>query len=360
MKTIAVVGASLAGLRSVQALRSQGFDGRIVVIGDEIHPPYDRPPLSKDFLLGKTDMVTLADREELAELDADWRMGVRASALRSGEIELENGGVVAADGVVIATGAVPRTIPDTLTLRTVDDAHKLRDKLTPGARVVVIGAGFIGAEVASSCRQLGLDVTVVEALPAPLSRVLGDEMGTACGGLHGDHGTKLLCGVGVAEVNHVVKLNDGRSLEADVVIAGIGTQPATGWLAGSPVEVDNGVVCDAGGVTGIPQVVAVGDVARYDGVRAEHWTSATEQAGVAIKNLLAGNTVATHRATGYVWSDQYGVRIQFAGRASGDVRVADGSIADRKFVATYHEDDRMVGVLAMSSARLFTRLRREL
>ncbi|MFD5829459.1 NAD(P)/FAD-dependent oxidoreductase [Lentzea sp. NPDC060358] len=370
MRTIAIIGASLAGLRSAQALRQQGFDGRLVVIGDEVHLPYDRPPLSKDFLLGKVEAVPLADQDDLDALDAEWRLGVQASGLLSTqEVALSDGTTVAADGVVIATGGIPRTIPGAHVLRTLDDAIKLRDAFAGAQSVGVIGAGFIGAEIASSARSLGKDVTVVEALPAPLMRVLGAEMGAAVGQLHGDHGSTLITGVNVDSINvdgginHGINLADGRRVDADVVVAGIGVRPATDWLAGGPVRVDNGVVCDAGGVTAAKNIVAVGDVANCAGVRAEHWTSATEQAHVATRNLLAGATVATHTNGGYVWSDQYGVRIQFIGRATRDVRVEDGSIEDRKFVATYRDDDQsedVVGIVAMSNARLFTRLRRNL
>ncbi|MGW4213388.1 NAD(P)/FAD-dependent oxidoreductase [Lentzea sp. NPDC004789] len=366
MRTIAIIGASLAGLRSAQALRQQGFDGRIVVVGDEVHLPYDRPPLSKDFLLGKVEAVPLADQEDLDAIDADWRLGVRATGLLSTqEVALSDGTTVEADGLVIATGGIPRAIPNAHVLRTLDDAVKLRGALNNANSVGIIGAGFIGAEIASSARALGKEVTVVEALPTPLTRVLGAEMGAACGQLHGDHGSTLITGVNVDSVNidGGINLTDGRKVDADVVIAGIGTRPATDWLAGGPVKVDNGVMCDAGGVTNVKNIVAVGDVANCAGHRAEHWTSATEQAQIATRNLLAGDTVATHTNGGYVWSDQYGVRIQFIGRATNDVRVEDGSIEDRKFVATYRDaadPDAVVGVVAMSNARLFTRLRRSL
>jgi len=366
VRTIAIIGASLAGLRSAQALRRQGFDGRIVIVGDEVHLPYDRPPLSKDFLLGKVEAVPLADQEDLDAIDADWRLGVRATGLLSTqEVALSDGTTVEAGGLVIATGGIPRAISNTQVLRTLDDAVKLREALADANSVGIIGAGFIGAEIASSARSLGKEVTVVEALPAPLTRVLGAEMGAACGQLHGDHGSTLITGVNVDSVNidGGINLADGRKVDADVVIAGIGTRPATDWLAGGPVKVDNGVVCDAGGVTNVKNIVAVGDVANCAGHRAEHWTSATEQAQIATRNLLAGDTVATHTNDGYVWSDQYGVRIQFIGRATTDVRVEDGSIEDRKFVATYRDaanPDDIVGIVAMSNARLFTRLRRNL
>jgi NADPH-dependent 2,4-dienoyl-CoA reductase/sulfur reductase-like enzyme len=374
VRTIAIIGASLAGLRSAQALRQQGFDGRLVIVGDEVHLPYDRPPLSKDFLLCKVEAVPLADQEDLDALAADWRLGVQATGLLStGEVALSDGTSVEADGLVIATGGIPRAIPGTHVLRTLDDALKLRDAFGSAQRVGIIGAGFIGAEIASSARALGKDVTVIEALPAPLMRVLGAEMGAACGQLHGDHGSTLITGVNVDSVNvdtginpginPRIKLSDGRQVDADVVVAGIGTRPATDWLAGGPVKLGNGVVCDAGGVTNVKTIVAVGDVANCAGHRAEHWTSATEQAHIATRNLLAGETVATHTNGGYVWSDQYGVRIQFIGRATNDVRVEDGSIEDRKFVATYRDSgnpEDVVGIVAMSNARLFTRLRRNL
>ncbi|GGN04521.1 pyridine nucleotide-disulfide oxidoreductase [Lentzea pudingi] len=366
MKTIAIIGASLAGLRSAQALRQQGFDGRIVVVGDEVHLPYDRPPLSKDFLLGKVEAVPLADQEDLDALNVEWRLGVRATGLLSArEVSLSDDSTVEADGIVIATGGLPRTIPGTRVLRTLDDAIKLREAFGTAQHVGIIGAGFIGAEIASSARALGKDVTVVEALPTPLTRVLGAEMGAACGHLHGDHGSTLITGINVDSVNvdGGINLADGRIVHADVVVAGIGARPATDWLTGGPVNLDNGVLCDAGGVTNVRNIVAVGDVANCAGHRAEHWTSATEQAQVATRNLLAGETVATHTGGGYVWSDQYGVRIQFIGRATDDVRVEDGSIEDRKFVATYRDGDNpddVVGIVAMSNARLFTRLRRNL
>lgn len=366
MRTIAIIGASLAGLRSAQALRQQGFDGRLVVIGDEVHLPYDRPPLSKDFLLGKVEVVPLADQEDLDALSAEWRLGVRATGLLSTqEIALSDDTTVEADGIVIATGGIPRTVANTQVLRTLDDAIKLRDAFGTAQHIGVIGAGFIGAEIASSARALGKDVTVVEALPTPLTRVLGAEMGAACGHLHGDHGSTLITGINVDSVNvdGGINLADGRVVNADVVVAGIGTRPATDWLRDGPVRLGNGVLCDAGGVTNVKNIVAVGDVANCAGHRAEHWTSATEQAQVATRNLIAGETVATHTNGGYVWSDQYGVRIQFIGRATNDVRVEDGSIEDRKFVATYRDGenpDDIVGIVAMSNARLFTRLRRSL
>ncbi|MFI0714706.1 NAD(P)/FAD-dependent oxidoreductase [Streptomyces inhibens] len=380
MKSVAVIGASLAGLYTARALRAQGFDGRLVIVGDERHRPYDRPPLSKDFLTGTTgqDQLALADAEEIAELDAEWLLGTRATGLDTGgrTVLLDGGRSLTTDGLVIATGATPRRLPGTPptgahTLRTLDDAQALRADLARGpARVVVIGGGFIGAEVASSCAALGHDVTVVEAAPLPLVPQLGDVMARICSALHADHGVALLTGTGVARLhsgggeNRVtgVELADGRLLPADVVVIGIGVHPCTAWLEGSGLPLDDGVRCDAGCVTPLPQIVAVGDVARVDGSRAEHWTSATEQAAVAAQNLLAGSTVARHRSLPYFWSDQYGVRIQFAGRRlpTDTPRIVEGSPDDRSFLACYERDGHTTAVLALNRPRPFMRLRREL
>jgi NADPH-dependent 2,4-dienoyl-CoA reductase/sulfur reductase-like enzyme len=377
MRTIAIVGASLAGLRSAQELRSQGFDGRLVLVGDESHRPYDRPPLSKDFLLGKVgvDELALMDSDDL---DAEWHLGTRAERLTGTALTLSDGVEIAADGVVIATGGAAKTLSGTEklagvhTLRTLDDAVALRGALAPGpSRVVVIGAGFIGAEVASTCWSLGHEVTVVEAMPVPLAGLLGELMGAACASLHGHHGVRTLTGIGVAGLLGTskvtgVRLVDGTEIPADLVVVGIGVRPNTAWLTGSGIAVDDGVLADSGGVTGNPRVVAVGDVVRYQcvrrgrRVRAEHWTAATEQPAVAVRNLLAGSTVANHERPGYFWSDQYGHRIQFAGVGAGEVRVVDGDPAERRFVATYSAGNKVVGVLAIDSPKLFTRLRRGL
>ncbi|WP_275560468.1 FAD-dependent oxidoreductase [Streptomyces sp. 5-6(2022)] len=386
--TVAVVGASLAGLHAARGLRSQGYDGRLVVVGEERHRPYDRPPLSKEFLTGDGDPgeglgpLALTDPEEEAELDAEWLLGVRAEALdtAAGEIRLTGGRALRADGVVIATGATPRTLPlprldGVHTLRTLDDALRLRAELRAGAaRAVVIGAGFIGAEVASSCAALGLDVTVVEAAPLPMVPQLGEEMARVCAGLHARGGATLLCGTGVAGLRGGgrvtgVELTDGRVLPADVVVVGVGVRPVTGWLEGSGLALDDGVRCDEGCVTSLPNVVAVGDVARLDRpgtartVRAEHWTSGMLQGDVAARNLLAGSTVATFDALPYFWSDQYGARIQYAGRREpGDtVRILEGDPADGGgFLAVYERDGIPTAALGVDRPRPFMRLRREL
>ncbi|MDL5200311.1 FAD-dependent oxidoreductase [Streptomyces sp. ALI-76-A] len=382
MRTVTVVGASLSGLYAARELRAQGFDGRLVVVGEEPHRPYDRPPLSKDFLTGRADedRLALADDEETAALDAEWLLGTRARSLdaRGRTVLLDDGRTVSTDGVVLATGASARRLPgDSLvgvhTLRTLDDARALRDELAGGPRrVVVIGGGFIGAETASSCAGLGHTVTVVEAAPLPLVPHLGPEMAAVCAALHRRGGVGLVTGTGVAGLRGTVSvtgvaLSDGRVLPADTVIVGIGAAPNTGWLAGSALALHDGVLCDDGCVTALPQVVAVGDVARVGGSRAEHWTSATEQPRVAVANLLAGRTRETVRSLPYFWSDQYGARIQFAGRrqAGDSVRLTEGDLtdgapADGGFLALYERDGRTTAVLSVDRPRPFMRARREL
>ncbi|NNG88930.1 FAD-dependent oxidoreductase [Streptomyces sp. NHF165] len=373
------MGASLAGLYAAMALREHGYDGRLVIVGAEHHRPYDRPPLSKEFLTGAVtaDRLALADAEEIAELDGDWLLGTRAEGLDPPDraVVLEGGRRVRTDGVVLATGAVPRTLPGeplagVHTLRTLDDAMALRGELSRGqVRVVVVGAGFIGAEVASSCATLGHHVTVVEAAQQPLLDRLGPRMAGFCADLHTDHGVALLTGTGVRALHGDahgrvawVELADGRHVPADVVVTGIGVRPATDWLAGSGLPLDDGVVCDAGGVTPVPTVVAAGDVARSAGVRSEHWTSAMEQPAVATRNLLAGTSVERCTSQPYFWSDQYGIRLQLAGRPGPEdtVRMVEGAPEDRNFLAVYERDGATTAVLAANRPRPFARLRREL
>ncbi|MFI5996868.1 NAD(P)/FAD-dependent oxidoreductase [Streptomyces sp. NPDC051362] len=386
MRTVTVVGASLSGLYAARELRAQGFDGRLVIVGAEPHLPYDRPPLSKDFLTGHAgeDQLALTDAEESAQLDAAWLLGVGARGLdtRGRAVVLGDGRTVPTDGVVVATGASARRLPgDGLpgvhTLRTLDDARALRAELTAGPRrVVVVGGGFVGAETASSCIALGHDVTVVEAAPLPLVPQLGPEIAAVCAALHRRAGTRLVTGAAVAGFRAGgaahgavtgVELRDGRVLPADVVIVGIGAVPNTGWLADSGLHLQDGVVCDAGCATALPNVVAVGDVARVGGIRAEHWTSATEQPRAAVASLLAGRTVESARPLPYFWSDQYGARIQFAGRRhpADTVRIVEGDLDDGAptadgVLALYERGDRTTAVLSVNRPRPFLRVRREL
>ena len=384
MRTVAVVGASLAGLSAARSLRKQGYDGRLVVIGDEPHRPYDRPPLSKEFLAGEIGEAELALESDDEDLRAEWLLGSRATALDTDGadrvVRLADGREIRADGVVIATGAVARSLPGmeglagVHTLRTLDDARALRDELTPGGRLVVIGGGFIGAEVASTAYALGLDVTVVEAAPTPLAGPLGETMGGIVSALHADHGVRLLCGVGVKGLSgetrvDAVLLDDGRSIPADIVVVGVGARPCVEWLEGSGVVLDNGVKCGADGRTSLAGVVAVGDCASwYDphaGVhrRVEHWTGARERPDAAVAALLSWGAVEPGvPRPPYFWSDQYGVKIQFAGHSAGadSVTVEEGTPGDRSFLAVYRRAGQPVAVLAMNQPRLFMRWRKQL
>ncbi|MDJ0866032.1 MAG: FAD-dependent oxidoreductase [Myxococcota bacterium] len=370
---IAVVGASLAGLRTVEALRGRGYDGRISWIGDEKHAPYDRPPLSKEILRGdwepeRTSLV----RDDFGALDTDLRLGRRAVALDAAarELELEGGERVGWEGLVIATGARARRLPGApaleglFELRTLDDALAIRRALDGGPRVVVVGGGFIGAEVAASCRRLGLEVAVVEMLGSPLEQALGPEIGAVCAALHRDHGVELRLGTGVAAIEGAgrverVRLDDGSSLAADVVVVGIGVVPATDWLAGSGVALDDGVVCDERCASSVPGVVAVGDVARWsnprygESMRVEHWTNAVEMASAAAARLLDGEAGEPFAPVPFVWSDQFDAKIQVAGRprAGDQVRLVHGGFEERKFVALYGRAGRLVGAVAWNRAR---------
>jgi len=379
-----VVGASLAGLSAARSLRKQGYDGRLMVIGDEPHRPYDRPPLSKEFLagtVGEADLLLEADGEDLR---AEWLLGARAVALQVDGAErvllLDDGREVRADGVVLATGAAARNLPGTdglagvHTLRTLDDARALRDELALGGRLVVIGGGFIGAEVASTAYALGLDVTVIEAAPTPLAGPLGETMGGIVSALHEAHGVRLLCGAGVKGLSgedrvDAVLLEDGRTVPADIVVVGVGARPCVEWLEGSGVELDNGVKCGADGRTGVAGVVAVGDCASWYDPRAgfhrrvEHWTGARERPDAAVAALLSwGAAEPGVPRPPYFWSDQYGVKIQFAGHAAGadSVTVEEGATDDRSFLAVYRCAGQPVAVLAMNQPRLFMRWRKQL
>lgn len=382
MRTVAVVGASLAGLSAARCLRKQGFDGRLILIGDEPHRPYDRPPLSKEFLAGTMDESALSLEADGEDLGAEWLLGMRATGFDRDErlVRLADGSAVRADGFVIATGAAARTLPGgeglagVHTLRTLDDARALRDDLARGGRLVVIGGGFIGAEVASTAYALGLEVTVVEVAPTPLAGPLGHEMGTVVSSLHADHGVRLLCGVGVkgltgAERVEAVLLEDGSSLPADTVVVGVGARPNTEWLHGSGIALDNGVTCGQDGRTSVAGVVAVGDCANwYDPAagqhrRVEHWTGALERPAAAVATLLSGGAAEPGPVRPpYFWSDQYGVKIQFAGHAAAadSVTVEEGSADDRSLLAVYRRAGDPVAVLGMNQPRLFMRWRKQL
>lgn len=371
---LVVVGASLAGLRAVEAARKAGFAGGISLIGAEPHPPYDRPPLSKAHLSAEVAPgVGFRTPEQLAELGVDLRLGAPATALDPDAREVVVGGAdrVGYDALVLATGATARTLPDgrapdggapdgVHVLRTLDDAVRLRAALDARPdHVVVIGAGFIGSEVASAARGRGIATTIVEAARLPLTRSLGPELGVACSALHARNGTVLRTGVGVdrieggARVEKVV-LADGTVLDADLVVVGIGATPAVDWLEGSGIALDDGVVCDETLASSLPGVYAAGDVARWvnplfgRSMRLEHWTSAAEQGAAAARNALDPAHAAAYSTVPYFWSDWYGSRIQFVGVPGADEhRIVTGSAEEGRLVALYREGDRLVGALTL-------------
>ncbi|MDP6607151.1 MAG: FAD-dependent oxidoreductase [Dehalococcoidia bacterium] len=373
---IAIVGASLAGLSAAEALREAGFEGAVTLVGAEAHLPYDRPPLSKQVLAGDRDGQSTALRipERYDELKLDLLLGRAAARLdaTAGTLELQSGESVGYDGLIIATGASPRTLPATPeldgihTLRTLEDCLALRREFEAGPRVAVVGAGFIGAEVAAVARGRGLDVTVLEAAPVPLERAIGAAMGRVCAALHTAHGVDLRLGVAVEDFDgsariERVRLGDGSSIEADVVVVGVGVDPNTAWLEGSGLVLDNGIVCDATCATNVPGIFAAGDVASWhnrqygEQMRVEHWTNAVEQGRAAARNLLAGPLAAEpFSSVPYFWSNQYDTRIQFVGHARPDdeVRVAHGAVDDDRFVALYGRAGRLVAALGFNWARL--------
>lgn len=374
-QSIHIVGASLAGIRAAEALRRREFDGRIVLIGDEPHHPYDRPPLSKQVLAGEweVDRLALTKPEKFEDLDLDLRLGVRATSfdLASRTLSTDTGDDIV-DGLVIATGARCRTLPGTEemsgvhVLRSLDDALALRADLDAGPdRVVVVGAGFIGAEVAATCRGRGHAVTMVEPLPTPLGRVLGDDIGGVMAEVHVEHGVDLRTGVGVdrleADAGRVARvvLTDGTVLEADLVVIGIGVLPNTEWLEGSGLTLDNGVVCDAT-MLAAPGVTAAGDVARWPNqrfdelMRVEHWDNAIEQGVHAAERLLVDDDDAVpFEPVPWFWSDQYDRKIQLAGRIrpGDDTHLATGSFEERRFAQLFGRDGRLVGVLGFNRPR---------
>lgn len=374
VRRLVVVGASLAGLRAVEAARKAGFEGSITLIGAETHLPYDRPPLSKEFLKpladGSLPEAPFFRSEELLvdELNVDLLLGNPATALDTTAKEVHVGdAVVPYDALVITTGGRARTISGTedldgvFSLRTLDDSIGIRSALDAGARTVVIGAGFIGSELAAGATTRGVDVTIVEALPTPLVRAIGADMGSAIAALHERHGTRLLCGTGVKAIEgdgrvERVVLEDGTVIPADLVVVGIGVTPSVDWLEGSGLTIKNGIVGDENLWTGVDGVYAAGDVANWPnpmfGVRQrmENWTAAAEQGAVAARNAIHPAGAKAYSTVPYFWSDWYDSRIQFVGSTESDeVVLVDGDVdADGRWVALYRQGDRLIGALTVN------------
>lgn len=368
---IAVVGASLAGVRAAEAVRRTGFDGRVSLVGAEKHfPPIDRPPLSKKFLQGESAGDPLRTDPGL---DIDLLLGCEATGLdlAAREVSLDDGSRLGYDGLVIATGATVRRLPgsegrsNVHVLRTLEDAAALRSALVPGARVAVIGAGVLGCEIAATCRVLGIDVTVIDVFSQPMLRVLGPYAAPILAGLHRERGVRLLLdqrvlglrGQGEADA---VLLEDGQVVNCDVVVVAIGAVPETRWLEGSGLHLGNGVVCDSEcfALGGDRRVTAAGDVARWhhrllgENLRVEHWTNAVSQGQAAGRNLVAeltgsGETVS-YDVLPYFWTDQYDWKVQFVGVLGEQARFEEGQRGDRAFVVSYSSGGHLVGALLVN------------
>lgn len=376
--SVVIVGASLAGVRTAESLRRRGYAEPIVILGRETEPPYDRPQLSKGYLAATPpELEALSSPTSYGEMKIELRLGVTASGvdLARREVMTVEHGTFPYGDLVIATGAHPRHGPDRRGLsgfhvvRTLADARALRTDLETGSRLAVIGGGFIGAEVAAAARKRGLEVTIIEALPAPLSRGLGAEVGSLLAAMHAENGVRLRCGVAVSGVRgtkrvEALTLTDGSEVPCDVVVVGIGVEPTTGWLARSGLDLDDGVLCDADlRAVGTTNVFAVGDVARWpnaklgETLRIEHWTNACEHADIVAAALTGGER--PDPAIPYVWSDQYGRRIQIVGRPRSDdhVVIRRDDVAG-KHVAAYERGGRLVGLMSVDLPRASSKARR--
>ncbi|MEU9659144.1 NAD(P)/FAD-dependent oxidoreductase [Streptomyces chartreusis] len=361
MRRIVVVGASAAGLAAAETLRREGYDGTLTLVGDEPLAPYDRPPLSKQLLSGEWEpgRLDLRTPDDLAGLELDLRLGVPATGLRlaDAEVDLGDGSAVPYDGLIIATGVRPRRLPGAggHVLRTLDDAMRLRGRLAPGRRLVVVGAGFLGAEAAAVARRLGCEVTLLEPAAVPLAHAVGRPVGEMLTDAHREQGVDLRCGVTVTEVTgHGVRPSDGELIEADEVLTAVGSLPNTDWLVGSGLTVGDGVVCDEY-CEAARNVYAAGDVARWfnplfgRSMRIEHRTNAAEQGMAAARNLLRPEARRPFAPVPYFWSDPYDMKIQAYGclRGHDEVAVVEGDVAERRFVAVYRAGDRVSGALAV-------------
>jgi NADPH-dependent 2,4-dienoyl-CoA reductase/sulfur reductase-like enzyme len=381
LKEVVVVGGGVAGTRAAEALRQDGYDGALTIVGAERHAPYHRPPLSKKLLTGQVHRAGV-DIAPQFELEARVLRGASAIKLdlssRTVHLRDENQDLsLQFDGLVIASGATPRqwpgaSVPDgVLTLRTVDDCLAIRERLGSRPRVVVVGGGFIGAEVAASCRSIGLEVALIEKATSPLLAALGNELAPRWAELHRQHGVDVRVGVGVEGFLgsgrvEGVRLTDGSRVPADVVIVGLGVTPVTDWLDGSGLRVDDGVVCDgtgaAEGDTGGAAVVAAGDVARWwhplyeRHLRTEHWEDAGRQGEAAARTLLAGPDRAdSYDELPYFWSDQYDVKVQMLGVPTDydAVDIVEGDPDAWEFLAAYGRGGRTIAVLGTIPNRVY-------
>jgi NADPH-dependent 2,4-dienoyl-CoA reductase/sulfur reductase-like enzyme len=380
MSRVVIVGASVGGLKTAQALRSEGFEGEIVLVDLESHPTYDKPPLSKKYLTGETARheIELLTEEETRAIGASTVFGSPAASLDTGGriVTLEDGTALSYDTLVIATGSRARQSPwgegeHIHLLRTSADAERLRTELERARHLVVIGAGFIGGEAAATAIKAGVRVSMIDPFPAPMSRVLNAEVGEIFARKYAQEGVEEYFGRTVEGVEQTsdgvrVALDGGQVIDADAALVGIGAVVNTDWLDGSGVELDNGVVCDSAlRAVGHPEIFAVGDIARWASaarsvsLRLEHWTNAVDQARVVARNIVRPHDPEDYETTEYVWSDQYDWKIQVVGRTGSEDIVVIGSEADERFAVLYSDDgEALTGALVVNWPRALIDARR--
>jgi len=372
---VLIIGASIAGVAAADALRANGLQGKLTLVDADPNPPYDKPPLSKQGLMTgwESGKAQLRPEQHYADKNIDLVLGRRAVALdgASRSVRLDDGTEVTGDAVVLATGVVARQLPESsmlpgvFSIRSLQDSLALQTALRSLPKLVVVGGGFIGAEVAAVATKQGADVTIVEALDLPFTHIFGVDVAASLARRHEVNGVRLVCGTGVerlegdGRVERVI-LRDGRVIDADVVTLGLGAVPAVGWLAGSGVKLDNGILCDQFGQTAVPGVYGAGDVASWWDPRAqahlriEHWTTAKEQGAAVGHNILqSGADKKTAGPVPYFWSDQYGGRLQFLGTSKDhDVTyVVHGSLDNDEYVVLYGRKGVLIGALGLAAAR---------
>jgi len=368
------VGASLGGFRVAQTLRRLRFEGPITLVGDEPHLPYDRPPLSKEVLTTEQepDDTRFRPPEFFEEQHITLRLGAAAVGLdpEARLISLACGETLPFDAAVIATGARPRRLPGTeglphvQVMRNLDDSKAIRSAMDGADHLVVVGAGFIGSEVAASARSQGLEVTILEKADQPLAMAVGPEVGRRCAALHGRYGTRLRCGIDIERISStpeegpIVHLAGGASIPCDLVVVGIGVIPNLEWLEGSGIETDHAVICDPYMRTSLPGVYALGDLASWhnphydERMRVEHWTNTVQQATTVARNILAdlaGDDPTPYTGIPYFWSDQYGHRLQLVGRVTEDVVFVHDPPDKPEMLALYRDGDQLSGAFAIDT-----------